>query len=48
MILALMIVACILLLLASLNVPTGPRVGLFPLGMFFWALAIVWPSLFHG
>lgn len=42
MILALVIVACILLLLASLNVPTGPRVSLGWLGMFFWVLSTIW------
>jgi len=42
MILALMIVACILFLLASFNVPTGPWVSLVPLGLFFAALSMVW------
>ncbi len=42
MILALVIVACILFLLASFNVPTGPYVNLVPLGLFFWSLSTVW------
>ena len=42
MILALVIVACILLLLAALNVPTGPRVSIGWLGLFFWALSTIW------
>lgn len=42
MILALVIVACILLLLAALNVPTGPHVSIGWLGLFFWALSTIW------
>ena len=41
MTLALVIVACILLLLASFNVPTGP-VSIGWLGLFFWALSTIW------
>lgn len=40
MILALVIVACILLMLAALNVPSGP-VSLGWLGLFFWALSTI-------
>lgn len=42
MILALTIVACILFLLASFNVPTGPYVNLVPLGLFFWVLSTIY------
>ena len=42
MVLAFVIVACILLLLASLNVPTGPYVSIGWLGLFFWALSTIW------
>jgi hypothetical protein len=45
MILALHIVATILLLLAALNVPSGSRVSVGWLGMFFWSLTIIWSSL---
>ena len=41
MILALVIVACILLLLASFNVPTGP-VSIGWLGLFFFVLSFIW------
>jgi len=41
MILALTIVACILLLLASFNVPTG-RVSIGWLGLAFWVLSTIW------
>jgi hypothetical protein len=42
MTLALVIVAAILLLLAALNVPTGPRVSIGWLGLFFWVLSTLW------
>lgn len=41
MILSLTIVSCILLLLAALNVPSGP-VSLGWLGAFFFVLAQIW------
>lgn len=41
MILSLVIVACILFLLASFNVPTGP-VSIGWLGLFFFALSFIW------
>lgn len=41
MILALMIVAVILLILASFNIPTGP-VNIGWLGLAFWALSTIW------
>ena len=44
MIIALGVVACILLLLASFNVPTGP-VSIGWLGLFFLALSFVWGKL---
>ena len=44
MILALVIVACILLLLASFNVPTGP-VSIGWLGLFFYVLAQIWDKV---
>ena len=41
MILALMIVAIILLILASFNVPTGP-INIGWLGLAFWASSTIW------
>ena len=41
MIVALVIVACILFLIASFNVPTGP-VSVGWLGLFFLAVSMVW------
>ena len=41
MVLALVIVACILLLLAAFNVPTGP-VSIGWLGLAFWALSTIY------
>ncbi len=42
MTLALVIVAFILLLLASANINTGPRVSLGWLGLAFWVLSTLW------
>jgi hypothetical protein len=44
MVLALVIVACILLLLAAVNIPAG-RVSLGWLGLFFWVLSTIWGKL---
>ncbi len=41
MILDLILVACILFLLASFNVPSGP-VNFVALGLFFGTLSLVW------
>lgn len=41
MVIALMIVAIILLVLASFNVPTGP-INIGYLGLAFWALSTIW------
>lgn len=40
--LALIIVACILLLLASFNLPPGVPVSMGWLGLFFFVLSFVW------
>lgn len=45
MTLALIIVACILLLLASFNVPVGPYVSIGWLGLFFFVLSFIWGKI---
>ncbi len=44
MTLALIIVACILFLIASFNVPTGP-VSVGWLGLFIFALSFIWGKI---
>ena len=45
MVLALIIVACILLLLAAIGWPAVPNVSVGWLGMFFFALSFVWNNI---
>ncbi len=45
MTLALVIVACILFLLAGVNVPAGARANWIGLGLFFFALSGIWNQI---
>lgn len=38
--LILIIAACIVFFLAAINVPSGPRINLVALGLFFWTLSL--------